>query len=129
MPRQEEYENQCAIFNWAEWTSITYPELELLSASLNGVRLTVGQATKAKRSGMKKGWPDIELPVARGGYFGLFIELKVGYNKPSDEQLKILSALAKEGYLCHVIWGAGAAIKEIERYLNLPKTEVKKNNE
>lgn len=53
-----------------------YPELWLLNGSLNGVRLSIGQAVKAKRCGEKRGFPDIFLPVARKGFHGLAIELK-----------------------------------------------------
>lgn len=46
-----EHQEQCIIFEWAKIMSSQYPELKLLNASLNGVRLSIGQATKAKRSG------------------------------------------------------------------------------
>mgnify|MGYP004433785991 CR=1 FL=1 len=37
-------------------------------------------AANLKRQGVKAGVPDLHLPVARGGYNGLYIELKVGSN-------------------------------------------------
>ena len=83
-----ESDEQISLFAWAELNKGRYPELKLLNGSMNGVRLTIGQAVKAKRCGMKKGYPDLFLPVKRGEHNGLFIELKVGENKPSPEQLE-----------------------------------------
>jgi hypothetical protein len=115
----KEYEEQVIIFEWASMMSIQRPELKLLHASLNGVRLTIGQATKAKRAGMKKGYPDIFLPVKRGIYSGLYIELKkVGGKKPGPEQEKWLEALSEQGFDTYCCKGSKAAIATIESYLN-----------
>lgn len=50
-----------------------------------------------KKLGAKAGYPDVGLNVARRGYNALFIEMKVGNNKPSDEQLKWHKWLTDEG--------------------------------
>jgi len=77
-----EQQNQEALFAWAKnpATLAKYPALDLLSSSLNGVRLTIMQAVFAKRGGMLKGEWDVRLPVARGQYIGLVIEMKAGKN-------------------------------------------------
>ena len=75
--RNIEFNIQKQIFEWANMSIRKYPELKLLNASLNGVKLTSKVAgARAKQSGMKKGFPDLFLPVARKGHHGLFIELK-----------------------------------------------------
>ena len=112
-----EFEEQAAIVKWARLMAVQYPELKLLNASANGVRLTKAQAGKAKAAGMVAGWPDLNLPVARGGFNGLYIELKVGRRKPEAHQVDILKALAAQGHCCLAIWGADAAIRKIEEYL------------
>jgi hypothetical protein len=116
-----EYEHQVKIFAWADIKSIEMPELKLLNSSLSGVRLSIGQATKAKRAGMPKGYPDIFLPVPRGEYHGLFIELKRfkprGY--PSPDQDKWLRELAAQGYAASCCRGHDAAIMVIQDYLNI----------
>jgi len=124
MNQQNEYHNQKMIFEWAEFQKGKYPELSLLNGSLNGVKLTIGQAMKAKRGGLKKGYPDLFLPVARGKYHGLFIELKYGNNKPSTEQIYWLSRLEGEGYMAEICYGAKEAIELILAYLNLSKNEA-----
>jgi hypothetical protein len=75
-----------------------YPELNLLNGFLNGVKLNIGQAVKAKNAGMKRGYPDIFLPVPRNGYHGLFIELKRRYSgSVSPEQKAWISDLKQQG--------------------------------
>lgn len=101
-----------------------HPELKFLNASQNGAWMRNKQhAVNALRAGLKPGHPDINLPVGRGGYFGLYIEMKNGKNKPTDDQLEWLHFLANEGYLCFCIWGAKGAIKEIENYLKKKPTK------
>lgn len=113
----EEWRLQAHIFRWARLNSRSYPELELLAGSMNGVKMTAGQASKAKRTGMLKGWPDIQLPVAREPYIGLFIELKTERGRTSDEQKKMLIALSGHGHFACVCRGADAAIDIIQKYL------------
>ena len=112
-----EYQEQVALFKWAALQAQSQPELNLLNASLNGVRLSMRQAGRMKASGMKRGYPDIFLPVARGPFHGLFIELKVGKNKTSEYQDAWLEALTEQNYLAVVCWGWEAAMREIMGYL------------
>jgi hypothetical protein len=95
-----------------------YPDLRYLFSTLKGVRLPIGLAKKAKAAGNKRGVPDIWLPVRRGKYAGLVIELKHGDNKPSDEQLDWLKFLNSQGFCAALAWGADEAISLIERYLD-----------
>jgi len=112
-----EYHEQVAIFEWAELQQGKWPELALLNGSLNGVKLTIGQAVKAKKAGMKRGYPDMFLPVARREWHGLFIELKVGKNKASPEQKTWIEALQGQGYCAVICYGANEAIEVIRSYL------------
>lgn len=125
--RTIEADDQAALFQWAEHFKGKYPELVFLNGSLNGVRLTISQARKAKAAGMKKGFPDISLPVARGGYHGLFIELKIKpyrnhkgkivYPKTSKEQEWWLFYLNQNGNRAVVCKGFDEALSEIMTYL------------
>lgn len=110
---QPEFLMQSAVFTWARMPMVVkqYPALELLEGSLNGVRLTPAQAGKAKAAGMLKGAHDIRLPVARGGFIGLSIELKYGKNKPSDEQIAYGEALQRAGWKVLYVWDDWLAVK------------------
>lgn len=113
----EEKEQQ-RIFKWAETAKLTHPELELLNGSMNGVRLTIGQAVKAKKAGMKKGFPDINLPVPKGIYHGLYIELKIkSGGKVSKEQKWWKEKLTEQGYCSVICKGYDDAISVILWYL------------
>lgn len=116
--KQEEYEDQVAIFKWARHYQRKYPELHLLNGSLNGVRLTIGQAVKAKKAGMKKGFPDISLPVPKSRYHGLYIELKKEKGgRVSPDQKEKLELLRIFGNFACVCEGRFAAIDVIKKYL------------
>ena len=115
---QEEHNTQCAIFRWVETEIVRHPELAFMFSTLNGVRLTIGTAKKAKAAGNKKGVPDIWLPVKRGICSGLVIELKreIG-GVVSKEQKEWLAFLNDQGFKAVVRRGFIAAITEIQNYL------------
>ena len=117
MQHQESLEQQ-ALFRWAAFSEGKYPSLRLMYHIPNeGVR-TKANGARLKAEGMKAGVPDICLPCARGGYHGLYIELKAGKNKPTKNQEQWISDLNAEGYCACVCWGWEAAQKVIEMYLN-----------
>lgn len=122
-PRAEpEYQMQSAVFKWARLPCVQaqYPGLNLLEGSMNGVKLTATQAAKAKAAGMLRGAHDIRLPVPRGGFTGLSVELKAGKNKPTDEQIAYGEALIEQGWKVLYCWDNWEEVKdEIERYMRL----------
>lgn len=82
-------------------------------------------AAKLKGQGVKAGVPDLVLPMARGGYFGLYIEFKA---KPpfdaevSPSQDAYIQALTAQGYLAIVCRGCIDAVEAIRAYLLQPAT-------
>lgn len=114
-----EYAEQCSIFRRAQLHSRQWPELRFLNGSMTGVRLTIGQAVKSKNTGMKRGFPDIFLPVKRGNYSGLFIELKRIKGGRIDPEQKIWATmLISQDYRHEFCKGADAAWEVIIDYLN-----------
>jgi len=72
-----EHAHQVAVFMWVQQTGIKqYPELARLFAIPNGGLRHAAIANRLKMEGVKAGVPDLFLPVPRGGYSGLFIEMK-----------------------------------------------------
>lgn len=120
-----EHQHQVALFEWRDIPAVLaqYPALHLLQGSMNGIPLGAAIAGKAKAAGMLKGWPDVQLPVPRGGYTGLTVELKFGKNTATTEQLAIGELLTAEGWLVTYHWDWIEARNEIIAYLNLPKAE------
>lgn len=92
----------------------------------NGGRRDKVTATKLKAQGVKAGIPDLQLAMARGGYFGLFIEFKA--TPPHDAEVSksqkdMLAKLQGQGYLAIVCRGMNEAMAQIGAYLDLPRTQ------
>lgn len=118
-PIPHEANEQEALFRWARFARCTYPELDLLYHIPNGGSRNRLEAANLKRQGVKAGVPDLCLPVARGKYHGLYIEMKYGKNKTSDKQNEWISALTVQGYAAAVCYGWEEAQRLITKYLNL----------
>jgi len=117
--RTLEHLEQVALFNWAAWNEERIPELKSLFAIPNGGHRHKAVAAKLKASGVKAGLPDICLPIAKDGFHGLFVELKVGRNKTTPSQDEWIARLLQAGYLAVVCYGCEAAKKEILEYLEV----------
>lgn len=114
-----EHAEQVAIIQWAAWKQGACPALRLLFAVPNGGKRDLVTAARMKAEGVRAGIPDLCLPVARRGYHGLYLELKVGRNTISDEQEQWIDALRAEGYFVDVAWGWQAAAQVIADYLGI----------
>jgi hypothetical protein len=116
-----EGDEQRAVFEWARLLERRRPELALLLHIPNGGLRNAPEAARFKGEGVRRGFPDMFLPVARGGYHGLMVELKRARGgRVSDDQMAWLSALNEQGYRAVVARGAAEAIREITQYLDMP---------
>lgn len=84
-------------------------------------------AIKLKGQGVKAGVPDLVLPMARGGYFGLYLEFKA--TAPNDAAVSAsqhawIRRLNEQGYLAIVCRGHFDAMEQIRAYLRLSPTVV-----
>jgi hypothetical protein len=118
MEKQSEHGAQTALFRTVAMHETQRPELALLFAIPNGGKRDKITAAKLKAEGVKAGVPDLMLPVARGGYHGLFIELKVGDNRPSQLQRDWIARLQGQGYYCAVCWDWTQAVEMFLSYLD-----------
>ncbi len=114
---------------WAKLMSNAYPDLELLYHVPNGGSRNKAEASKLRRMGVRAGVPDLVLPVPRAGYAGLYIELKVGENRPSNSQKDWLEKLTIQGYQALVCYGGNEAIRALQQYITASKTALVKQNE
>ena len=108
-----ERDEQIALFDWAQYRT----DLRLLHHIPNEGRRSIQYAMSLKRQGMKPGVPDICLPVARGKYHGLYIELKVKGGRLSPEQREWQRDLLEEGYCAAVCYGFEQAKQTIDWYM------------
>jgi len=124
-----EHENQVALIQWCDLFAKRYPELDMIFAIPNGAKLpytrdkngvrVCRQAKILVSEGLKKGVPDLFLPVARRDYHGLFIEMKFGANKTTPDQDRWGQRLAEQGYCFAVCYTANEAVMIIKEYLGI----------
>ena len=115
----KEGEEQARLFSWAGMVSHRHPELRMMFHVPNGGARNKTEAARFKAEGVKAGVPDICLPVPRGTYHGLFIELKrLDGGRVSPEQRAWLDDLLGQGYFAVVCFGWERASEIIQEYLN-----------
>lgn len=108
---------QEALFEWAEHQMKATPELRWMHHIPNGGFRNKAEAARLKRQGVKAGVADIFLPVPRGDRHGLYIEMKVGDNKPSKLQAEFLRFVEGQGFEVSVCYSTEQAICSIMSYL------------
>jgi hypothetical protein len=117
-PVPTEYDEQAALIEWADLASRKYPELKWLHSIPNGAHTHIVTAMKLKKSGVKKGIPDLELPAARKGFHALYIEMKrIKGGRVDPEQEACHAYLRDAGYCVTVCKGWEAAKTAILDYL------------
>ena len=120
-----EEDEQIALFQWAELMLHKYPELSLMYHIPNEGKRSLATGGRLKAMGLKKGVPDICLPVPRGKYHGLYVEMKreIG-GKLTEEQYRWLKDLDKQGYAVTLCHGWRKAVVEIETYLKIKEVKL-----
>lgn len=111
-----EHQEQVAFVQWCDRRQIIY------FAVPNGGFRHATTAVMLRAEGVKPGVPDIFFPYARGGFHGLFIEMKRPYPRGhlSVHQQEWIDKLRKQGYAVEVGYGMDGAIEIVEKYLALP---------
>lgn len=112
-----EDDEQAALFQYASYQKEI--EWTLLFAIPNGGYRKIKTGIQLKRTGLKPGIPDIFLPVGRGIYHGLFIEMKSERGTVRREQREWHDALREQGYMVKVCRGCDQAVKVIQEYLEI----------
>lgn len=115
----QEWQEAERLIGWVNAEGLAaHPELEWLCAIPNGGWRNKTVAAKLKRQGVKPGVYDFRLPVARGGYHGLDIELKRRAGGAlSPAQKRWGEGLTMNGYLAIVCRGWQQARDRLVDYL------------
>lgn len=112
-----EHAQQVALFAWAALNTIKYPELAMMFAIPNGGLRSKITAANLKAEGVRAHVPDIFLPVPRGMWHGLFIEMKKKGGRVDPGQIDYIVKLQDLRYGALVCVGWQAARDTIIRYL------------
>lgn len=83
----------------------------------NEIKAKPQYMAKRKLIGVKSGVPDFCILEPNKKYKGLFIEIKVGYNKPNENQMKWIEELNKRKYYALVSYSLDECIEVINNYI------------
>ena len=119
-----EHDEQVRFFAALEVIADLHPdlgeELEDVYATASGGLRHKGAGGRLKESGVKKGVPDIEAWIVRGGYHGLVIEMKRERSgRASPEQAARMRRLRARGYVAEICHGWTAALLVLCSYVGV----------
>ena len=111
-----EADEQIAVIEYCELLGIPVYHIP------NEGKRSVYAGAKHKRQGLRKGVPDLCIPVAKGRYHSLYIEMKAEGGKATREQADWIYLLRGQGMCAAVCEGARNAIGLIDEYMALCDT-------
>lgn len=119
--------SQRAVIDWARWMRIPPADdiepgakvYDYLFAIPNGGSRNKIEAANMKGQGVKAGVWDLQLPIARQGYIGLWVEMKHGKNGLTDKQTEWGDRMRRAGHKTVTAWTAYEAQNAIARYLGI----------
>ena len=100
-----------------KYFKLKYPNI-LIFAIPNGGKRDIVTASIMKREGVVRGIPDLFIAYPNGKYAGMFVELKVGNNKPTKHQKEIMKMLENTGYCVSVCYTINEFIYKVNSYVN-----------
>jgi len=104
--------------NLINWFNHQFQELkDDLHHFANERKCSVQTGRTLKRMGVKKGVLDFFLALPQNGCHGFWLELKVGNNKLTPEQVQFMNRKTQRGYLCAACWGWEAGKELLLTYL------------
>lgn len=121
--------HQQAVMCWAAMNTATHPELRWLHHIPNGgargddAKTRAIRGGKLKAEGVKEGVSDLCLPVKRGIYSGLYIEMKKPGGKPSKLQLEFGVFVTEQGFRFCIIDNWQDAVACLTRYLDMENSK------
>lgn len=114
-----EAQHQMNVINWSILHTAEWPELALLHHIPNGGTRDAVEGRHLKQQGVKRGVPDLCLPVPKGKYHGLYLEMKTETGRPTTEQKWWGEHLVQKGYMWEVCYGWKSAVRVLEWYVSL----------
>ena len=110
---------QIALFDLLRAYQSQHDELRWIYSIANGGHRHKLTAVKMSREGVKRGVWDIHVPIPKGIYSGMWIEMKFGRNKLTDDQKAFGRAMTIYGHKTAVCYSWTEAANEIFGYLGI----------
>nr|MCK4930412.1 VRR-NUC domain-containing protein [Nanoarchaeota archaeon] len=105
-----------------DYMKLVYPKA-WYCASLGGqYQQYYSQRNRAKRTGYIKGFPDLQILTGRGGFFGMFIEIKTHKGRATKQQEDWIQYLNDNNYYAVIGKGLPMILDEIDKYMNKDET-------
>ena len=117
---------QIHLMVWCRFMESKFPELETIYHIVNEGKRTISMGSRLKEMGLRKGMPDLCLPVPKCTYCSLYIEMKRMGGKPTPEQINRLELLDRYGNAVAICEGAEQAQKVITAYCSNDFDELNK---
>lgn len=114
---------QIALFDWARRLENRpgCTSLRWLFHPPNGGARSATTGARLKRMGVRRGVPDVVLPVSNAAYVGLAGELKAAKGRLTPEQSEWIGHLGDDGWFVAVWRDWADAARDIAYYLGLPE--------
>ena len=114
--KDSESTQQKHLFKWIRLKALKDWRYDKIYHIPNGGLRAKTTAINLKREGAKAGVWDIFVPIPKNGFSGMYIEMKFGKNKLTDNQIKFREHL-EEFYKFEVCYNWIEAKEIIEEYL------------
>lgn len=103
------------------WLTYQYPDYACyMHHSPNGGKRNAREAGRFKAMGTRPGFPDLFLPLRRGRYSGLAIEMKAPKGKVTEAQSDWLTFMASQGYQTEICRSFEEFKAIVDEYMHLP---------
>ena len=119
----EEHQHQAAFFEILRLNEREFPALQFVFAIPNGGHRSKKTAAKLWMEGVKRGVPDVFIPIPRHGFHGAWSENKSTDGKLTKDQKAFLEFLTGAGYATKVCYNVDEQLAFVEWYLGI---ELKK---
>ena len=108
------------------WFRLQYPKAaNLLNSVPNGGARNVVTGAIIKAEGAVRGVADLELNIARGGWFGLKIEMNTEKGRQSPQQREWQAEIERQGYMYILVRSFEQFRECVGWYMAQPPTERK----
>jgi hypothetical protein len=107
------------VISWCFHHERLYPDLKWIHHCPNGGSRQRLEAIRLKAQGVKAGVPDLHLPIQKGKYIGLYVEMKYDKGTIQKSQKEWIAGMAAAGHYACVCYGYDIAVEVIESYLKL----------
>jgi len=114
-----EHDIQVSVIQWSLFARNQFPDLDMLYAIPNGGDRDVRVGMKLKAEGVRRGVPDLHLPVPRGVHPSLYIEIKTKKGQLSSDQRWWMERLLLTGHAWVLCRTLDEAIDSFTAYLSL----------